>query len=157
MIIEYGIHYHILESSLHPEPLRNEFHWVVQASVMLELKMDPSARGEPLRIVSRHFRPQNNDIVVEFVRGSVPGEVVEVPTYAAVDARALRIELERLAKCYGYGFLHELATSGTSEIVRRTLQEAFQYAVSPFITPPFFLHLCLLLDADSIHKRRNIR
>lgn len=123
------------ESSLHPEPLRNEFDWITSATMTLEIRMAPPHQSEPLRLASeplrlacRPFQPKHNDITAKFVRGIVPGEMVEVPTYAAVDRRALQVELKRLARQYGYIFLQELADSGSSEIVKRTFQEAFRYA-----------------------------
>ena len=103
----------------------------------LEIRIAPSHQSEPLRLASeplklvcRRFRPENNDITAKFVRGSVPGEILEVPTYAAIDPRSLQVELEKLARQFGYIFLHELEASGSSEIVKRTFQEAFRYAVS---------------------------
>ena len=92
--------------------------------------MTPFEHGESLKLACRHFRPKVNDLRVEFVRGSIPDEVIEVPTYAAVDPQALQVETKRLARQYGYHFLHELETLGASELVRRTLQEAFWYCVS---------------------------
>ena len=126
----------------------------------LEIRMAPPHQSEPLRLASeslrlacRPFRPKYNDITAKFVRGTVPGEMVEVPTYAAVDPRALQVELGKLARQYGYIFLDELAESGSSEIVKRTFQEAFRYAVSHsrYKTSVVPGH-CMNLNADSIHK-----
>ena len=112
--------------------------------------------SEPLRLACRQFRPKNNDITAKLVRGSVPGEMVEVPTYAAVDPRALQVELGKLARQYGYIFLHELAESGPSEIVKRTFQEAFRYAVSQSRYETCIVHgHCMNLDADSFIKAKN--
>ena len=93
--------------------------------------MTPFQHSEPLKLACRHFRPKKNDLRVEYVMGSIPGEAIEVPTYASVDPQALQLESKRLAREYGYHFLHGLAALGSSEIVRRSLQEAFQHAVSP--------------------------
>ena len=92
--------------------------------------MTPFEHGESLKLTCRHFRPKANDLRVEYVRGSIPDEVIEVPTYAAVDPQALQVETKRLARHYGYHFLHELAALGASDFVQRTLQEAFRYSVS---------------------------
>ena len=92
--------------------------------------MTPFPHSEPLRLACRHFRPKENDLRVEHVLGSNAGETIEIPTYAAVDPQALRIESKRLTRQYGHDFLHGLTASGASEIVRRSLQEAFQFAVS---------------------------
>ncbi len=118
--------------------------------------MTPSQHSEPLRLACRHFRPKITDVTVEFVRGIVPGEVVEVPTYAAVDPRALHIESKRLARQYGQIFLRELATSGSSEIVQRTLQEAFRHAVRPLTDLLLYLKAACL-STDDIHARRKLR
>ena len=109
--------------------------------------------SEPLRLACRPFQPKHNDITAKFVRGIVPGEMVEVPAYAAVDRRALQVELKRLARQYGYIFLQELADSGSSEIVKRTFQEAFRYAVSQSryetsVVPSHYMNL----SADSVHE-----
>ena len=101
--------------------------------------MGPYQRCKPLKITCRCFQPENSDITAKFVRGSVPGQAIDVPTYASIDPLRLQVESEGLIRHQGYLFPHKLGAAGSSEIVQLTFHEAFQYAVSCLSTSLFKL------------------
>lgn len=84
----------------------------------------------PLYIDCRPFRPVSSDQVADWIRGEDVGAIIEIPTYAAIDLRAVEQEVRSKARPFGKAFLDAMEADGASALVVRTIRGAFAYAVS---------------------------
>jgi hypothetical protein len=133
-------------------PLRTEMDWTTSANVTLTLTIATAPGAPPLYIGCRQFRPVESDMVVDWVRGEDIGAIVEVPTYAAVDLRAVEEEVRSKARPFGKAFLDAMEAEGASESVVRTFRGAFAYAVS-YLSGMTRLYSCTNLAFKDEHPK----
>lgn len=101
-------------SPLHDKPLA-EMIWITKVEVVLEVRMTGAIESRPMKVQCRHFRAADTDYIRKNVAGSVAGEFLEVPTYAAVN-------LHDLGHC----------VKGTEKYYRKFLLEAAKNTASGF-------------------------
>jgi hypothetical protein len=69
-------------------------------------------------------------MTADWVRGEGVGQVVQSPTYAAIDLEAVGKEVCSKARLFGKAFVDVMEANGSSALVVRIIRGAFAYAVS---------------------------
>ena len=107
-------------------------NWVTKAEIILEVRMTGAVESRPMRVRCKHFCPLITDQVQKNVAGSMPGQFIQVSTYAAVDLDDLGNSVRSTAKYYRDFLLHGARKSHSGpgeETMCKILANASQYAV----------------------------